>query len=113
MCSSDLGIRVEARALRRGGDLEGEILSVIVALQFHDIVNQRLDHAIETLTRLTADVSACVGDAPDSASADALLSRPALDHATTNGFATEYRAVKKHPPADKANVEIFLPEVAR
>jgi hypothetical protein len=112
-CDGFDGIRVEARARRRGDDLEGEILSVIVALQFHDIVNQRLDHAIETLTRLTADVSACVGDAPEGASADIPLNAPAPADATTNEFATAYCTAKKHAPAEKADVEIFVPEVAR
>jgi hypothetical protein len=112
-CDGFDGIRVEARARRRGGDLEAEILRVVVALQFHDIVNQRLDHTIETLTRLAADLAACVEDAPDSGSIDTRFSYPAPLPTKANGFATECRGVKKHAPAEKANVEIFRPEVAR
>jgi hypothetical protein len=110
-CDGFDGIRVEARARRAGGELDAEILRVVVALQFHDIVNQRLDHTIETLTRLSADLSDCVENTPDGGAADALsYPAPALK---TNAFAKDYRAVKKHAPSKEANVEIFLPEVAR
>jgi hypothetical protein len=110
-CDGFDGIRVEARARRVGGELDAEILRVVAALQFHDIVNQRLDHTIETLTRLSADLSDCVESTPDSGSVDGLsYPAPAIK---ANAVATEYRAVKKHAPAKEANVEIFLPEVAR
>jgi hypothetical protein len=112
------GIRAQARAALggRSQELEQEIVRVVVALQFQDIVNQKITHAIDTLTRLDADLDASLGrPVPEARSKRRVngVSYPMLKH-------TEKETQRRLPRKDAAqnsdaeargDMEIFLPEV--
>jgi hypothetical protein len=121
-CDGFHGIGAKARAAVgiHGQGLEPDILRVVVALQFQDIVNQRITHAIETLTELGADLGACVEQMPPDMKAKAKPNRDwawrlqrtyALDPgrrvAPGRGVLTNF---SQGEPKDD-DVELFLPEV--
>lgn len=118
-CDGFHGIGARAREAVGGESrgLEKEIVRVVVALQFQDIVNQRITRAIETLTKLGGDLGACLEQTPPR-SARAALGTPGSDpvhtlkeserrlHYASNG------AVKSSQTEPKGDIEIFLPEVS-
>jgi|GEM_PF-3481903 hypothetical protein len=112
-CDGFDGIRVQARAAKGDENLEGEILRVVIALQFQDIVNQRIGHAIDALSSLGADLAACLKGAPEAEAMTQGLHRVASFDAKLPALRGNDRAFKKHAPssANEANVELFLPEV--
>jgi hypothetical protein len=122
-CDGFHGIGAKAReavGLHGRQGLEPDILRVVVALQFQDIVNQRITHAIETLTELGTDLGACIGQTPLDRKAKMKSKRDwawrlqrtyALDPGRRvapgrNGVLTDF---SQSEPKD--NIELFLPEV--
>ena len=112
-----IGARARAAAGAGGQDLEREILRVVVALQFQDIVNQRITHAIETLKELGEDLAACLGEMPPGGK-PGVERAPALERASA--FEAKRRALSGHrlPAKGRAqkdsndnDIEIFSPEV--
>jgi hypothetical protein len=98
--------------------LEKEIVRVVVALQFQDIVNQRMTHAIETLTQLSGDLGACLGSmpAPEARPERAHPAAVVTDSACQTNesghlFFAESGAGKSSQTEMKGDIEIFLPEV--
>jgi hypothetical protein len=115
-CDGFHGIGVRAREAVGGASrgLEKEIVRVVVALQFQDIVNQRITHAIETLTRLEGDLGACLAQtrpAPESRSDRAAPVYP-LKESERCLLLTSNGAVKSSQTEPKGDIEIFLPEVS-
>jgi hypothetical protein len=114
------GIRVQARAALggRSQELEQEIVRVMVALQFQDIVNQKITRAIDTLTRLDADLDKSLGrPVPEARSKRRVdgVSYSMLKHAPKEtGRRLPYGrngAVKGSEIEPSGDIEIFLPEV--
>lgn len=117
----DIGARARQAVGSRNPGLDRDIGRVVVALQFQDIVNQRITHAIETLTELGEDLGACVERMP-------LEQKPKQKHeddwewrlARTYALDVDPAvslcdaAIGAAPEREaKNNIEIFLPEVSR
>lgn len=117
-CDGFHGIGARAREAVGGESrgLEKEIVRVMVALQFQDIVNQRITRAIETLTKLGGDLGACLEQTPRSARA--ALGTPGSDPVHTlkeserRLLYASNGAVKSSQTEPKGDIEIFLPEVS-
>lgn len=122
-CDGFHGIGVKARAVAGSHDqrLDREILRVVVALQFQDIVNQRIEHAIETLTELGEDLGSCLKQMPPHPEAQSKLkagwtSRLGRVYTTIEAerrLPSRHNGAVKSPPQKEAtgNIEIFPPEV--
>ena len=121
-CEGFDGIGAKARAAAgvRRPDLEGEILRVVSALQFQDIVSQRIAHAVETLTELGNDLGACLKQMPLDAEAQSKMAAcqalrrerlGAVD--TARPFARKLSGLPERSPLSEPNghIEIFSPEV--
>jgi hypothetical protein len=114
-CDGFHGIGVKARAVvGDDAELEREITRIQVALQFQDIVNQRLEHAIHTLTDLEENLGACLKQMPIDPDAQSRLD--AQSHRVYIR-ATERRLPSRHGGAAKSsnkeskdNIEIFVSE---
>ncbi|MGH7766543.1 MAG: hypothetical protein ACREQP_03750, partial [Candidatus Binatia bacterium] len=113
-------IRVQACAALggRSRELEQEIVRVMVALQFQDIVNQKITHAIDTLTRLDADLDKSLGRPVSEGRPKRRVngvSYPMLKHTPKEtGRHLPYgrnSAVKGSEIEPSGDIEIFLPEV--
>jgi len=121
----------EAAGVRRP-DLEGEILRVVAALQFQDIVSQRIARAVDTLTDLGNDLGACLKQMPLDREAQAKMEayqafrreRPRVVHtrrplatsatSATSGTSTTRLggAAERSPQSESTGrIEIFQPEV--
>lgn len=100
--------RIRAQAYQRG-HLDREMLRVIVALQFEDIVNQRIVHATEMLARLGTDLAACL--TPEAMSG--AFESPARLNEGCHHQTPEDPVFKNHngSSAPEPNVELFVPEV--
>jgi len=114
-------IRVRARAVLggRSRELEQEIVRVTVALQFQDIVNQKITHAIDTLSRLDADLDKSLGspvaEARSRRRADGVSHSPVKYAPKETERRSPYGrngAVKDIERDAIGDVEIFLPEVS-
>jgi hypothetical protein len=113
-------------------DLEGEILRVVAALQFQDMVSQRIARAVDTLTDLGNDLGACLKQMPLDPEAQAKMEafqalrrgrvgaidpkRPVAAGATgATGSTSSARlggAAERPPRSEpKGRMEIFQPEV--
>jgi hypothetical protein len=122
-CDGFHGIGARAREAVGGENrgLEKEIVRVVIALQFQDIVNQRMTHAIEILTKLEGDLGGCLEQTPPkpqsrSNRAANELSRPdplcAAGESERRPLFTSNGAVKNSSTDMKGDIEIFLPEVS-
>ena len=121
----------EAAGVRRP-DLDGEILRVVAALQFQDIVSQRIAHAVHTLTELGNDLGVCLMQMPLDPEARAKMeaypvfrrerlraidtTRPFPASATSTTSATcaiRLGGAAERPPRNEpeGRIEIFQPEV--
>jgi hypothetical protein len=109
-CDGFDSIRVRAGDADRDQNLEREIRRVIVALQFEDIVNQRICQAVDTLHRLEADLTSCVDSRRMASTGDRVMH--ALDRSLPRPM-DEGRAFKKSfaESINENAVELFLPEV--
>jgi hypothetical protein len=112
------GIRAQARAALgdRSQELEQAIMRVVVALQFQDIVNQKITRAIDTLTKLDADLDSSLGRPVPEAPSQRRMNGafyPMLNHAEkkTKRRLPRNRPVKSSDAEALDDMEIFLPEV--
>ena len=118
-CDGFHGIGARAREAVGGENrgLEKEIVRVVVALQFQDIVNQRITHAIETLTRLEGDLGACLAQArpaPKSRTgSSARGANPVYELKESERLLFLSNGAAENSRTDiKGDIEIFLPEVS-
>ena len=122
-CDGFHGICARAREAvgGRSRGLEKEIARVVIALQFQDIVNQRITRAIETLTKLEGDLGACLEQTPPkpqsrSDRAAHEVSRPdplyTAKESERRLLFPSNGAVKNSQTEPKGDIEIFLPEVS-
>jgi chemotaxis regulatin CheY-phosphate phosphatase CheZ len=113
------GIRAQARAALgvQSQELEREIVRVVVALQFQDIVNQKITRAIETLTRLDADLGACLERRDPEARSNGAARGASCAFSYPSKKSERRRpsgrngAVQRSEIEPRGDIEIFLPEV--
>jgi hypothetical protein len=121
-CDGFHGIGVRAREALGGEslELEKEIVRVVVALQFQDIVNQQMTHAIEILTKLEGDLGGCLEQTPPKPQSRSNCAANERSHSDPLYAAGESKrqllftsngAVKNSQTDMKGDIEIFLPEV--
>jgi hypothetical protein len=99
--------RIRSHAYKRG-HFDREMLRVIVALQFEDIVNQRIVHATETLARLGCDLTACLKPEAMSVSLESSVNFEKVHQDIPGEPVFKNRNGSSAP---EANVELFVPEV--
>lgn len=66
VCESfyEIGARVREATGGQSRDLEEDISQAVVALQFQDIVNQRIAHVVETLNEVEMALALCLRELP-------------------------------------------------